>query len=334
RTSARPGRSRRTSKPGSSASTARPPVSTCTCRSAGSRARASGHTSRAARRGTSTPRRSLSTKTSERWLVTGALGCLGAWTVVSLVREGAAVVALDLGSDRRRLHLIASKDELAPVSFVQGDITDPKTISHTVADHGITHIVHLAALQVPFCKADPVLGAQVNVAGTVNVFEAAKQHELAAPIAYASSAAVYDQDGEVDPRTLYGVYKLANEGTGRVYWQDDGVASIGLRPFSVYGPGRDQGITAGPTLAIDAAVRGEPYRIAFGGRTQLHYAPDVAKAFVQAARSEPAGAQTFNLGGAATAIADLVAVIEAEVPGAEISVDEAPLPFADELPKP
>src|SRR4029079_15499493 len=110
------------------------------------------------------------------------------------------------------------------------DITDPKTISHTVADHGITHIVHLAALQVPFCKADTVLGAQVNVAGTVNVFEAAKQHELAAPIAYASSAAVYDQDGEVDPRTLYGVYKLANEGTGRGYWQDDGVASHGAPP--------------------------------------------------------------------------------------------------------
>jgi len=244
------------------------------------------------------------------------------------------VVALDLGTERRRLHLIASKDELAPVTFVQGDITDPKTISHTVADHGITHIVHLAALQVPFCKADPVLGAQVNVAGTVNVFEAAKQHELAAPIAYASSAAVYDQDGEVDPRTLYGVYKLANEGTGRVYWQDDGVASIGLRPFSVYGPGRDQGITAGPTLAIDAAVRGEPYRIAFGGRTQLHYAPDVAKAFVQAARSPADGAHAFSLGGPPTAIADFVAAVEAEIPGAEITFDEAPLPFPDELPAP
>ena len=252
------------SRPGSSASTARPPASTCTCRSAGSRARASARTSRAAPRGTSTPSRSLSTKTSERWLVTGALGCLGAWTVATLAREGAAVVALDLGSDRRAPAPDREQGRARrPSTFVQGDITEPKTISHTVADHGITHIVHLAALQVPFCKADPVLGAQVNVAGTVNVFEAAKQHGLAAPIAYASSAAVYDQDGEVAPRTLYGVYKLANEGTGRVYWQDDGVASIGLRPFSVYGPGRDQGITAGPTLAIDAAVRGAavPHRL-------------------------------------------------------------------------
>jgi UDP-glucuronate 4-epimerase len=217
---------------------------------------------------------------------------------------------------------------------VRGDLTDLAVVERALAEHEITHIVHLAALQVPFCKADPVLGSQVNVTGTVNVFEAAKRRGLGTTIAYASSAAVYDEHGDIAPRTLYGVYKVANEGTAKIYAADDGVASIGLRPFVVYGPGRDQGLTAGPTLAMQAAARGEPYRIAFGGRTQLHYAPDMARAFVQAARSEPAGAQAFNLGGEATSIADLVAVIEAEVPGAEISVDDAPLPFADELPKP
>ena len=177
-------------------------------------------------------------------------------------------------------------------------------------------------------------GAQVNVTGTVNVFEAAKRHGLATTIAYASSAAVYDEHGEVAPRTLYGVYKVANEGTARIYAADDGIASIGLRPFTVYGPGRDQGLTAGPTLAMAAAARGEPYRIAFGGRTQMHFAPDVARAFVQAARSEPAGARTFNLGGGAVAITDVVAAIGAVVPGAEITFDDVALPFPDELPKP
>jgi UDP-glucuronate 4-epimerase len=271
---------------------------------------------------------------SESWLVTGALGCLGAWTVVTLAREGARVVALDLGTDHRRLRLIAAPEELEPVTFVQGDITEPKTVVHALAEHGTTHVAHLAALQVPFCKADPVLGAQVNVTGTVNVFEAAKQHGLASPIAYASSAAVFDEHGEIDPRTHYGVYKQANEGSARVYWQDDGVASIGLRPFSVYGPGRDQGLTAGPTLAIDAAVQGKPYRIGFGGRTQLHYACDVAQAFVQAARSPADGAYVFSLGGPATAIADFVTAVETEIPGAEITFDEAPLPFPDSLPAP
>jgi UDP-glucuronate 4-epimerase len=271
---------------------------------------------------------------SERWLVTGALGCIGAWTVATLVREGADVTAFDLGTDDRRLRLIASDAELAPVGFVRGDITDLAAFERTLAEHEITHIVHLAALQVPFCKADPVLGAQVNVTGTVNVFEAAKRRGLQTTIAYASSAAVFDEQGRVAPRTLYGVYKVANEGTAQVYAADDGIASIGLRPFSVYGPGRDQGLTAGPTLAIAAAVHGEPYTIAFGGRTQLHYAGDVARAFVRAARSEPAGAQVFSIGGPATAIADLVATIETIVPGAEISFDDVPLPFPEELPKP
>jgi nucleoside-diphosphate-sugar epimerase len=187
---------------------------------------------------------------------------------------------------------------------------------------------------VPFCKADPVLGSQVNVTGAVNVFEAAKQHGLETPIAYASSAAVYDEHAAVAPRTLYGVYKLANEGLAKVYWQDDGIASVGLRPFSVYGPGRDQGLTADPTLAIDAAVRGEPFRIRFGGSTQLHYAPDVARAFVAAARSEPTGADAFSLGGPTTAIADFVTAVQAEIPGADLTFDDAPLPFPDELPQP
>ncbi len=266
--------------------------------------------------------------------MTGALGCLGAWTVVTLAREGAAVVALDIGTERRRLHLIASKDELAPVTFVQGDITDPKTLSHTVADHGITHIVHLAALQVPFCKADPVLGAQVNVAGTVNVFEAAKQHGLAAPIAYASSAAVYDQHGEVAPSTLYGVYKLANEGTGRVYCRTTASPASGC--------GRSPCTAPAATRASPPARRSRSTRPSAGsrtaspsaGRTQLHYAPDVAQAFVSAARSPAEGAHAFSLGGPPTAIADFVAAVEAEIPGAEITFDEAPLPFPDELPAP
>jgi UDP-glucose 4-epimerase len=102
----------------------------------------------------------------------------------------------------------------------------------------------------------------------------------------------------------------------------------------VYGPGRDQGMTAGPTLAIAAAVRGEPYRIAFGGATQLHYARDVACAFIQAARSTPSGSLTFCIGGPATSIADFVALVRDTVPGSEISYDETVLPFPDQLPEP
>ncbi|HEY7691961.1 MAG TPA: NAD-dependent epimerase/dehydratase family protein [Gaiellaceae bacterium] len=270
----------------------------------------------------------------ERWLVTGALGCIGAWTAISLVREGARVVAFDLGDDLRRLRLIGTPHELDAIDFVRGDITELATVERVLAEHDITHVVHLAALQVPFCRENPVLGSQVNVTGTVNVFEAVRRLSLETTIAYASSAAVYDRNGRIAPGTLYGVFKLANEGTARIYAEENGLASVGLRPFTVYGPGRDQGMTAGPTLAIAAAVRGEPYRIAFGGATQLHYAADVARAFVRAARSEPDGARTYCIGGPATSVTDFVALVEQTVPGAQVTHEETVLPFPDQLPEP
>jgi UDP-glucuronate 4-epimerase len=272
---------------------------------------------------------------SERFLITGALGCIGAWAAALLAREGIPVTTLDIGADRRRLASIMTEDELSLVQHVVADLTDLAALERVLDEHEITNVVHLAAMLIPLAKADPPRGAHVNVVGTVNVLEAVKRRRDRIPgLAYASSAAVYDERGNIDPRTHYGVYKLANEGSARVYWQDDGIASIGLRPFSVYGPGRDQGLTAGPTLAIDAAVRGRPYRIGFGGRTQLQFAPDVARAFVQAARSDPNGAHAFGLGGRATAIADFVAVLQTEIPDAEITFDEAPLPFPAELPAP
>jgi nucleoside-diphosphate-sugar epimerase len=271
---------------------------------------------------------------SESWLVTGALGCIGAWTAITLVRQGVGVVAFDLGDDLRRLRLIGSPQENDAIDFVRGDITELSTVERVLAEHEITHVVHLAALQVPFVRENPVLGSQVNVIGTVNVLEAATRLGLETPIAYASSAAVYDRDGNVAPSTLYGVFKLANEGTAAIYAAEHGLATVGLRPFTVYGPGRDQGLTATPTLAIAAAVRGEPYRIAFGGTTQFHYAGDVARAFIQAARSAAAGARTFCIGGPATSIADFVALVGKVVPGAEVSYDDAVLPFPDQLPEP
>jgi UDP-glucuronate 4-epimerase len=269
---------------------------------------------------------------TERFLVTGALGCIGAWTACLLVREGVPVTAFDLAGDPVRLRLIAEPGELEQITFVRGDITDLDALERTLAEHEITNVVHLAALQVPFCKAEPPLGARVNVVGTVNVFEAVKRRGLATTVAYASSAAVYDERGKLAPRTLYGVYKLANEETARVYRQDDGVASVGLRPFCVYGPGRDQGLTSTPTAAMLAAARGEPYRISFGGRSQFHYAPDVAAAFIQASRTQLDDARVYDLGGPSVHMREVVRAIEAVVPQASITFDDVPLPFPERLP--
>jgi UDP-glucuronate 4-epimerase len=279
---------------------------------------------------------------SDRFLVTGALGCIGAWILRTLVREGVPVVGFDLGSDASRLELIMDEAELGRVELVRGDVTDLAAVERALAEHAITHVIHLAAMLIPLAKADPPRGAQVNVVGTVNVFEAVKRRrDRVRGLAYASSAAVYSgtaarlaEDAPPAPTTHYGVHKLANEGTARVYWADDGVRSVGLRPYVVYGPGRDHGLTAEPTLAMAAAARGQPYRIAFGGRVQMHYAPDAAQAFVDAARrSEQGGSLVANLGGPAVHVSEVVAAIEAAAPeaGGSITFDDTPLPFPEEF---
>jgi UDP-glucuronate 4-epimerase len=280
---------------------------------------------------------------NDRFLITGALGCIGAWTVRNLVREGTPVVVFDLASDPRRLKLIMSDDELVRVTFVTGDITDLEALERALDEHAITRVIHLAALQIPFVRANPPLGARVNVVGTVNVFEAvARRRDRIGRLVYASSAAVYDavdagESGVVahgaagHPTTLYGVFKQANEGTARVYWQDAQVASIGLRPYIVYGPGRDQGLTSSPTKAMVAAALGKPYHIPYGGRAAYQYADDVARTFIACARAPFQGAEIFNLGGSVATMGEIVAAIEAAAPEVRglITFDDKPLPFPE-----
>lgn len=278
----------------------------------------------------------------ERFLVTGALGCVGAWTVRALVREGTPVVGFDLGTSTRRLAQILEPDELDRVTLVNGDITDLGALERVVDEHGITNVIHLAALQIPFCRADPPRGAAVNVLGTVNVFEAvARRGVTGRPVVYAGSIGMYaptdvdpstgrlEENAVAHPGNHYGVYKLANEGTARIYWADSGVASVGLRPMTVYGVGRDQGMTSSPTVAIAAAVLGHPFEVTFGGATLFQYAEDVAKTLLIASRSDPVGAHVFNFGGEAVAISDWVGAIEATVPEAAGLLTIAPgeLPF-------
>jgi nucleoside-diphosphate-sugar epimerase len=251
---------------------------------------------------------------SETFLVTGANGCIGAWAVKLLRAEGVPVVAFDKDMVEHR-HRLINDGELPDATWCIGDLTVKDDVVR--AAEGVTHIVHLAALQIPFCRANPSLGAAVNVTGTVNVFEAARQHGVS-QISQASSIAVFGTaadypdhvigpDAERKPTTLYGVYKVATEDLAKVYWAENGVRSVGLRPHTVYGPGRDQGMTSLPSVGISMAVRREPFHVDYGSTLDFQYARDVAQAFIHAARVSLDGAPTFNLGGHVVSVAEFVA---------------------------
>lgn len=242
---------------------------------------------------------------AETYFITGAQGCIGSWIVKALIERGDAAVVFDRSDDSRRLSAIMSDDDLSTVRFITGDITDGASVLSALGTSGAAKVIHLAGLQVPTCKADPVTGALVNVAGTLNVFEAARQLGLKR-VVYASSAAVYgmndddvalDETAQCEPTTHYGVFKRANEGNARVYFLDHGVNSVGLRPLTVYGVNRDTGLTSDPTKAMKSAVLGRPFHIRFGGATDFQYVADTAAAFIACADNMPEGAHVFNLHG-------------------------------------
>ncbi len=275
---------------------------------------------------------------AERFLVTGADGCIGAWVVRLLLDEGAAVTAFDLGINDDR-HMLVSQGRSLNFDRVVGDITDLDAVNQALA--GVDRVIHLAALQVPFCKADPSGGAAVNVVGTVNIFEAAADRGVN-PVAYASSVAVYGAADDypepvltpraaLKPSTLYGAYKVANEQSAGVYAADRSLSTVGLRPHTVYGPGRDQGLTSQPTAAIYSAARAEPYRVDYRGVLDFQYAPDVARMFIMAARSEfnEPTAAVANLRGHVVSVSDFLQRAR-DVTGFDdlsCGTDELPFPY-------
>jgi nucleoside-diphosphate-sugar epimerase len=243
-----------------------------------------------------------------RTLVTGAQGCIGSWVAKRLIEAGHEVVTFDVNDSLARLESIAGPDTVAKVDRRTGRIEDTDAVKKMVRDEGIGHIVHLAAVLMPYCRDNPVRGGLVNVIGTLNVFEAARDAGHPVRIVYASSSAVWGpaseytdaaltEDLPVKPATHYGVFKAANEGNARIFYRESGISSIGLRPWTVFGPGRDAGLTADPTLAMRAVAERRPFQIRLSGHMDLQYVRDVADIFIQCLFSKTEGAHVFNLRG-------------------------------------
>ena len=256
-----------------------------------------------------------------RVLVTGAQGCIGSWIVKQLLERGDDVVIYDLDREPVRIKRITPPDLVEKLKIEPGQIEDTAAVKALVKDEEITHIVHLAAVLMPFCQAQPVTGGLINVIGTLNVFEAARDAGWPVKIVYASSSAVwgpehaYDQrklseDDPLKPATHYGVFKQANEGNARAFYASNGISSIGLRPWAVYGYGRDLGVTADPTLAMRAVVRNQPFQIRLSGHM------DMAGTFIASLYAPLEGAQVFNLAGEVVEMGALIQMIDQIRPGA------------------
>ena len=287
------------------------------------------------------------------WLITGAQGFVGGWVIKALLGEFGSrirIVAHDVRHDDHILSQILTPAELASITRVYCDVSKTADVAAMVVTARPQHIIHLAGLQIPTCRANPPLGAAVNVLGTVNIFNAAVQLKSAMPdhpmrnVIYASSAAAYgpasDYPAGADapeefnhkPRTQYGVYKLANEGNARVFWQDHKLPTVGLRMMTVFGVGREVGMTSGPTKAVKAALLGRSsYEIGVTGETSFNDVRDVARLFIESAKRCTEGAVACGVRGVVASVEQFMQTAERVVPELKgkwtITANAAPLPF-------
>lgn len=265
-------------------------------------------------------------------LLIGGGGFLGAWIARRLASAGWGLRVFDLAPAPPIFRALAP--ELAgQVDWRAGDVVDGPAVR--AAAEGCEAIVVLAGLLTPACRADPVRGAQVNLIGTLNAFEAACANGCER-LVYTSSAGVYGPDDAAEPRPVshYGAFKLACEGSARAYARDHGLGSIGFRPFVVYGAGRETGVSAGPSLAARAAARGERYRIGYSGEVGLVYVEDLADLYARALERAPRGAEIYNVLGRRAGNDEVISTLRRLVPGADLSFGGPDLGISADLGEP
>lgn len=276
---------------------------------------------------------------SETVLVTGGSGFIGTWVLRALLARGIRAVAFDAHENPARWQKLLGK-RAAEIPLVKGSSLDRALLERLFDEHGITHVIHLAALLTPNCHDDPFAGCEVNVLGSVALFEQAKRSRVRG-LSYASSMAVFGPEPDADPTSsavvanrspsFYGTFKKAVELIAEQYWLHSELPSVGIRPHVVYGPERDQGMTAGPSLAARAAARGEPFQINYRGIVGYDFVEDVADAFVRTALEAPRGAHVVDLPSEPATVEQLVAAIDAVIPGAAktITIEGPTLPRND-----
>ena len=258
---------------------------------------------------------------ARRIVVTGAAGFLGSWTVKRLLEDGWQVTAFDRVADDAKLVAIAGRDAAAAVTWHAGDIADTATVARLIGEAGPEVVVHLAAVLIPVCKNDPVTGAKIDVIGHINVMEAAADAGCR-HVVYASSGAATARASDGALYTVYGTFKHWNEEYSATRWRDRGIASVGLRPAVVYGPGREVGATAFVNAAIADVVAGRPHTLTTAWRHRVEYVEEIAEAFARCAALKVEGFHACDLTTEVTDEKDLVAVLSEVVPGCRIAMPQ------------
>lgn len=274
-------------------------------------------------------------------LVTGGHGALGRFVVEELAARGHDTTVLDLEDDEARR-------SAGGYAFVQADITDADAVASAVADHDA--VIHLAALKRPACEADPQLATEVNVGGTVAVFEAAvaadarvvqiSSKSVFGHVAGAHAYPSYEPLDEGAPKhvtgDIYGLTKAATEAYRASYVEKHGLEAASFRFASTYGPGKVAVPGKGMLIPgmIEGAARGET--ISVEGADELNdwiYFGDVANGLVDAVEADEFSYPVYHIGtGRLRSVADFATILKERFPEASIEVSGGRNPQGQEHP--
>ena len=236
-------------------------------------------------------------------VVTGAGGFIGSHLSEQLVSEGADVTALVRYTSRgdHGLLRLLPPDIRTAIRVIAGDLRNPEAVRRSVKGQDV--VFHLAALiAIPYSYVHPTEVAQVNVIGTSNVLQAARDAGVS-KVVHTSTSEVYgtaqtvpiNEDHGLTGQSPYSASKIGADALAHSYWRSFGLPVATIRPFNTYGP-RQSGRAVIPTIT-GQALHGDT--IALGSLTPTRdftYVTDVAAAFLAIAASDAAVGEVLNIG--------------------------------------
>jgi len=242
-----------------------------------------------------------------KYLVTGGAGFIGSNIVEKLLNTGEDVIVLDNFSTGKRENVLELKKNGndSQLEIIEGDLRSFHTVRAAVK--GVDYILHQGALpSVPRSINDPITTNDVNVLGTLNILEAAKEFGVKR-VVVASSSSIYGNSEEmpkvesmpVNPLSPYALTKYAQEKYGQVFYELYGLETVSLRYFNVFGPNQDP--TSQYSAVIPKFIRlilNDIEPVIYGDGTQSRdftYVENNVIANLLACTSEKAVGEVFNI---------------------------------------
>ncbi len=260
-------------------------------------------------------------------LITGGAGFIGSHLAQALVELGARVVVLDDLSGGNRENLDSFADQAGDrLEFIEGSILDQDVVARSIK--GCRLVFHQAALgSVPRSVAEPRLFQDVNVNGTLNVLEAAREAGVHRVMFAASSSAYGDAQTLPKaeamaplPMSPYAANKLAAEHLMRAYAAVYGVDTVSLRYFNIFGPRQNANSAYAAVIAAFAkALAADQQPVIYGDGEQSRdftFVDNVVHANLLAARCpQPVGGAVFNVACGQRVTVNELAVMMAQMMG-------------------